>query len=246
MYLLNNRCEKSILEEVQFYFESYQEFISSSNQKLIAVLSALNTANMGRYNDLRVRYPGFLLDPEPIDINKLTALVQSIFPAQVLRYNLGDSTKNAASSQPDVINENKEEVGLFPQKGKKLETPNKDSSNHHNANNLNEHLDEHQAEHLTQEDNEDLQERGSYQPPDRNSEKWRGRSRSPESISNRDTYRYEVTDRRYRSDHYDTGFNNSDNYQLNSFQWMEARLFVDKITYFNGSTQKYYRVCSER
>ena len=81
---------------------------------------------MGRYNYLRIRYPGFLLEPEAIDINRLTALVQSIFPAQLLRYNLGDSTKNTTSSQPDVKNENKEEVGLFPQKGKKLDTPNKE------------------------------------------------------------------------------------------------------------------------
>ena len=93
-------------------------------------------------------------------------------------------------------NENKEEVGLFPQKGKKLDTPNKESLNRLNAHNFDERLGEHQAEQSAQEDNEDLQERGSYQPPDRNNENQRGRSRSPESISNRDRYRYEVTDRR--------------------------------------------------
>ena len=89
MFLLNNRCKKSVLEEVQFYFKDYHDFVTSNNQKLIAVLSALNATNMGRYNDLRIKYPGFLLDPEAIDINKLTTLVQSIIPAQVLRYNLG-------------------------------------------------------------------------------------------------------------------------------------------------------------
>ena len=39
MFLLNTRCEKSIPDEVQFYFKDYQDFITSDNQKLIAVLS---------------------------------------------------------------------------------------------------------------------------------------------------------------------------------------------------------------
>ena len=79
MFLLNTRCEKSITDEVQFYFKDYQDFITSNNQKLIAVLSALNATNMGQYNDLRIRYPGFLLEPPVIDINKLTSVVQGIF-----------------------------------------------------------------------------------------------------------------------------------------------------------------------
>ena len=59
MFLLNAPCEKSIAEEVQFYFKSYEEFITSDNQKLIAVISALNATNVGCYNDLRIKYPGF-------------------------------------------------------------------------------------------------------------------------------------------------------------------------------------------
>ena len=35
MFLLNAQCEKSISQEVQFYFKSYQEFITSSNEKLV-------------------------------------------------------------------------------------------------------------------------------------------------------------------------------------------------------------------
>ena len=70
MFLLNARCEKSITDEVQFYFKDYRDFITSDNQKLIAVLSTLNATNMGHYNDLRIRYPGFLLEPPVIDINK--------------------------------------------------------------------------------------------------------------------------------------------------------------------------------
>ena len=113
MFLLNARCEKSITDEVQLYFKDYQDFITSDNQKLIAVLSALNAANMGCYNNLRIRYPGFLLEPPVTDINKLTSVVQGIFPAQVLKYTLGDRIKNRASSSPDTKNENMEEVGLF-------------------------------------------------------------------------------------------------------------------------------------
>ena len=70
MFLLNARCEKSITDEVQFYFKDYQDFVTSDDQKLIAVLSALNATNTGCYNDLRIRYPGFLLEPPVIDINK--------------------------------------------------------------------------------------------------------------------------------------------------------------------------------
>ena len=47
MFLLNTRCEKSIMDEVQFYFKGYQDFITSDNQKLIAVLSTLNTTSNG-------------------------------------------------------------------------------------------------------------------------------------------------------------------------------------------------------
>ena len=63
MFLLNAQCEKCIAEEVKFYFKSYQEFITSDNQKLIEIISALNAANVGHYNDLRIKYPGFLLEP---------------------------------------------------------------------------------------------------------------------------------------------------------------------------------------
>ena len=47
MILLNTRCEESIMDEVQFYFKDYQDFITSDNQNLIAILSALNTTNLG-------------------------------------------------------------------------------------------------------------------------------------------------------------------------------------------------------
>ena len=116
MFLLNTRCEKSITDEVQFYFKDYQDFITSDNQRLITVLSALNTTNMGRYNDLRIRYQGFLIEPPVIDINKLTSVVQSIFPAQVLKYTIGDKIKNPVPASLETKNEKMEGVGLFPPK----------------------------------------------------------------------------------------------------------------------------------
>ena len=59
---------------------------------------------MGRYNDLRIRYPGFLLEPPVIDINKLASVIQSIFPTQALKYTLGDRIKDPVPSSPDTKN----------------------------------------------------------------------------------------------------------------------------------------------
>ena len=81
---------------------------------------------------------------------------------------------------------------------------------------------------------EEINEQGSYQPPDN----WRCRSRLPETSSPRERNRYDVTDRRYR---YDGHLNRSDgsyNDQLTPSQWMEAKLFLDKIMYFDGSNNK--------
>ena len=69
MFLLNTWCEKGITEEVQFYFKTYQEFVTCDNQKLKTVISALNAINAGCYNDLRIKYPGFMLEPPVVDIS---------------------------------------------------------------------------------------------------------------------------------------------------------------------------------
>ena len=184
MFLLNTRCEKSIIimDEVQFYFKDYQDFITSNNQKLIAVLSTLNATNMGRYNDLRIRYPGSLIEPPVIDINKLTSVVQSIFPAQVLKYTIGDKIKNPAPASPETKNEKMEGVGLFPAKGKNLDRPANPNLIPINTDEFNERLGKPQMEQSVKEVNEDLNERGSYQPPDNLNDNSRGRLRSPESI----------------------------------------------------------------
>ena len=77
----------------------------------------------------------------------------------------------------------------------------------------------------------------------------RGRSRLPKSEIQRDRYRYDVTDRRYRYDYYDNRSDNSDSSQLTVSQQMEAKLFLDKIAYFDGSNNKkalnYLAQCEE-
>ena len=78
----------------------------------------------------------------------------------------------------------------------------------------------------------------SCQPPDRHDVNQRHRSRSPETSSPRERHRYNITDRRYR---YEGCFNRSDGSysdQLTPSQWLEAKLFSDKIVYFNGSNNK--------
>ena len=62
-------------------------------------------------------------------------------------------------------------------------------------------------------------------------------------------YRYDVTDRRYRYDNYTNKSDCSDNYQLTASQQMEAKLYLDKIAYFDGSNNKealnYLAQCEE-
>ena len=55
-----------------FLLNAQCEFITGSNQKLIALFNALNAVNIGGYNDFKLKYPGFLLEPPVIDINRLT------------------------------------------------------------------------------------------------------------------------------------------------------------------------------
>ena len=81
-------------------------------------------------------------------------------------------------------------------------------------------------------------DRRSYQPPDKNSHDYRSKSRSPENNTHRDRHRYETTDRRNRHDSYTGRSDVSYNNQLTSAQQLEVKLFLDKISYFNGSNNK--------
>ena len=72
---LDARCEKAIMNEVKFFIHSYEEFMTCKNEKLQSVIHALNAANVERYNEVKVQYPGFIWDPPLIDINKPIMLV---------------------------------------------------------------------------------------------------------------------------------------------------------------------------
>ena len=181
---------------------------------------------------MRIKYPGFLLEPPVVDINKLPSVVQGIFPTQVLKFTLGNTIKNCASSSQDTKNENMEEVGLFPPQGKNSDKPTNQNSDLIDTGKFNEHLGKSQIDQSVEEINE-----GSYQPPENQNHNSRGRPRSLDS-EERDRYRYDVTDRRYHFDYYDNRSDSSENYQLTASQKMEAKLILDKISYFNGSNNK--------
>ena len=72
----------------------------------------------------------------------------------------------------------------------------------------------------------------------RNGHDYRPRSRSPEMNSQRERNRYDATDRRSRHDSYTSRSDNNYNNNLTSSQWLEVKLFLDKISYFNGSNNK--------
>ena len=82
------------------------------------------------------------------------------------------------------------------------------------------------------------EDRESYQPPDMNDHNYRSRSRSPETSSNRERNRYDATDRRSRHNSYATRSDNNYNNNLTSSQHLEVKLFLDKISYFDGSNNK--------
>ena len=96
---------------------------------------------------------------------------------------------------------------------------------------------------------EEVNEQGSYQPSDRHEVNWRCRSRSPEASSPMERHRYDVADRRYRYDGYLNRSESSYSDQLTLSQWMEAKLFLEKIAYFDGSNNKeafnYLAQCEE-
>ena len=91
-------------------------------------------------------------------------------------------------------------------------------------------------EQLISEVNDD--DRGSYQPPDKNGHDYRSKSRSPEMNSHRERNRYDATDRRSRHDSYTSRSDNNYNNNLTSSQRLEVKLFLDKILYFDGSNNK--------
>ena len=86
--------------------------------------------------------------------------------------------KNPAPASLETKNEKMEGVGLFPPKGKNLDRPANPNLIPINTDEFNEHLGKPQIKQLVK----DLNERGSYKPPDNPNDNSRGRPRSPESI----------------------------------------------------------------
>ena len=222
---LDARCKKAMVNEVKFFIHSYEEFMTSENEKLHSVIHASNATNVERYNEVRIQYPGFIWDPPLIDINKLVMLVQSIYPAQVVEYSLGHGKKLSLETEDNDKHKLEETAGLF--------LPSKPKANNNKYDESFRNFNKEQSINKVNDG-----DRGSYQPPDRNSHGYRSRSRSPEDSMHRERHRYEASDRRYRHDSYtgrsDSGYNN----QLTSSQCLEVKLFLDKILYFNGSNNK--------
>ena len=88
IYLLNTHCEKSMAQEVQVYFKSYRKFVNCGNDRLKVIISAINVTNVGCYNNLRIKYPSFMLEPLPVDINKLVQVIQNGYPAKLYSIHL--------------------------------------------------------------------------------------------------------------------------------------------------------------
>ena len=219
------RCKKAMVNEVKSFIHSYEEFMTSKNEKQQSVIHALSAANVERYNEVRIQYSGFIWDPPLIDINKLVMLVQSIYPAQVVEYSLGRGKKSNPDTESNDKHKVEETAGLFPPSKPKADNNKYDES----------FRDFNKEQSINKVNDGD---RGSYQPPDRNSHDYRSRSRSPEDSTHRERHRYEASDRRYRHDSYtgrlDSGYNN----QLTSSQHLEVKLFLDKISYFDGLNNK--------
>ena len=217
---LNAKCEKAVMNKVKFFIHSYEEFMNCTNEKLQSVISTLNAANLERYNEVKIQYPYFTWQPPPIEISMLVTLIQRAYPAQV-EYTLGckkSSLENAVKPKEE------EPPGLFP--------PTKPKVN----NVYNENFRDFNEEQLINEVNND--DRGSYQPPDKNGHDYRPRSRSPEMNSHRERNRYDAADRRSRHDSYASRSDKNYNNNLTSSQRLEVKLVLDKILYFDGSNNK--------
>ena len=200
---LNARCEKAIINEVKFFIHSYEEFMTCKNEKLQSVISTLNAANMETFNEVKIQYPGFTWQRPLIDIGMLVTLIQRAYPAQVVEYTLGRK-KLSLDTETTTRHKEEEPAGLFP--------PTKPKVN----NVYQENFRDFNEEQLINEVNND--DRGSYQPPDKNGHDYRSKSRSLEMNSHRERNRYDATDRRSRHDSYTSRSDNSYNNNLTSSQ----------------------------
>ena len=59
-----------------------------------------------------------MLEPPVVDISKLASVIQSVYPAEVLQYSLGDKMKEKLTTSNTTVSEDVNNVDLFPHKGK--------------------------------------------------------------------------------------------------------------------------------
>ena len=104
----------------------------------------------------------------------------------MVEYTLGHGKKLSLDTENTVKHKVEEPAGLFP--------PTKPKIN----NDYQENFRDFNEEQLINEVNDD--DRGSYQPLDKNSHDYRSKSRLPEMNSHRERNRYDTTDRRNRHD----------------------------------------------
>ena len=192
---LNSRCKKATMNEVKFFVHSYEEFMTCKNEKLQSVIHALNAANMERYNEVKIQYPGFTWDPPLSDIGTLVTLVQRAYPAKVVEYTLGRGKKLSLDAEDAVKHKVEELAGLFPPTKPKVNNDYQESFRGFNE------------KQLINEVNDN--DRGSYQPLDKNGHDYRSKSRSPENNTHRERHRYDTMDRRNRHDSYTSRSDNS-------------------------------------
>ena len=160
-----------------------------------------------------------LWDPTPININKLVILVQSIYLAQVVEYSLGCGKKSDLDTEGNDKHKVEETVGLFPPSKPKVDSNNYDESfREFNSSSqlmksmmgIEDHINHRIGTVITTGP---------------------GQGHLKTAHTGKDT---DASDRRYRHDGYtgrsDSGYNN----HLTLSQHLEVKLFLDKISYFNG------------
>ena len=119
-----------------------------------------------------------------------------------MEYTLGCGKKSNLDRENTVRDKVEEPAGLFPPT--KTKTSNDYQENFRDLN----------EEQIVDEVNDD--DRGSYQPPDKNGHDYRCKLRSLDP--HRERNRYDTTDRRNRHDSYTSRSDNSYNTQLTSSQ----------------------------
>ena len=202
MIELNARCKKSTMKDVKFFIHSYEDFISCNNEKLQSVIDALNAANVGRY-EVKIQYPSLTWGPPLIDIGTLVALVQRAYPAQVVEHTLGCGKKSTIDTEDTVKPKAEEPAGLFPPTKQRINNEYKENFRDFNEELINEVHDD---------------DKGSYQPPDKDGHDYRSKSRLPDVNVYRERNRYDMTDRRCRHDSHTSRSDNGYNNQLTSSQ----------------------------